>query len=141
MTRYLLAALALMGCACGAQPGSPDGGAQDGGPCDAPTQTGCAAGLKCTIRPDNGLQVCGPAGSALAYAPCTLDAECIGGTACLNVPSGAAGYELGQRCRPVCDPTLMAHLACALGGTCELVDHFDSTVGFCVRTLGADGGP
>ena len=112
----------------------------DAGPCSASAQTGCSPDTKCTVRPDTGASVCGALGSSVAYALCAADADCIGGTTCLNLPAGNATFEGAQRCRPLCNPMTSAHLACSLGGTCELVNRTDATVGFCARKLSADGG-
>ncbi len=134
------ASLLLSLVACGALPAPVDAGV-DAGPCIASTQTGCSAETKCTVRPDTGASVCAGKGSLVAYAICAADTECVGGTTCMTVPAGNATYEDGQRCRPLCNPMMGAHLACTLGGTCELVNRTDPTVGFCVRKAGNDGGP
>lgn len=141
MTRTLRFATSLLAlAACGSQPGSADSGA-DAGSCSASLQTGCAPDTKCTVRPDTGASVCGPKGNSVAYSICAVDPDCIGGTTCLDLPAGGATFEGGQRCRPLCNPATGAHLACSLGGTCELVDRNDPTVGFCARKAGTDGGP
>jgi hypothetical protein len=127
------AMLLLVACGAPAQPGF-----VDAGPCVPSLQTGCASDSKCTIRADNGTPVCGPKGPAVAFADCSSDSQCIAATACFVVPGGNPSFEGGQRCLPICNPTTSAHLACELGGTCELVDKADNTIGFCVRK--ADGG-
>lgn len=124
--------------ACGAPPGPADSGIAE--PCSPTAQTGCQADAKCTVRPDTGASVCGPKGSLGAYAICGADTECIAGTTCIAIPAGMTAFEDGQRCRPLCNPMTGAHLACSLGGTCELVNRTDPAVGFCVRKAGHDGG-
>jgi hypothetical protein len=140
MTRPLFVAfgLLLFVNACGPQPGPADAGSTA---CSPVLQTGCASDAKCTVRPDTGASACGPKGASGSYALCAADAECISGTICLSLPAGNAAFEGGQRCRPLCNPMTGAHLACSLGGTCELVDRTDPSVGFCARPTGADGGP
>ena len=136
--RYLML---LSVVACGSLPGPADSGVDSGvdaGPCSPSMQTGCAADSKCTVRPDTGAPTCGPKGNSVAYASCAADPECIAGTTCNTAPAGNGTFERGQRCRPFCNPMTGGHLACALGGTCELVDTVDNSIGFCVRK--ADGG-
>ncbi len=137
MTRSLMILMLLCVAACGSLPGPADSGV-DAGPCSPSTQTGCDTDSKCTVKPDTGAPVCGPKGNSVAYASCAADPECIAGTTCNAVPAGNPTFEGGQLCRPLCNPMTGAHLACALGGTCEVVDVADRSIGFCVRK--ADGG-
>ncbi len=139
MSRSTLLCLTALLAACGS-PSTDDAGTADAGPCSPSLQTGCAAAQKCSIRPDNGQPTCVAAGALAAYAPCSADTDCAAGTFCVNPPANAP-YESGQTCHPFCNPSTGAHLACSLGGTCELVDHFDQTIGFCARAAGSDGGP
>ena len=75
--------------------------------------------------------------TAAAYAACVSDSDCVAGTTCINLPPNAE-FLGGQTCKPLCNPPTQAHLACALGGTCEVVDTAARDFGFCARK--ADGG-
>jgi hypothetical protein len=136
--KKLVISLCLAFLACGQPESKPDAGVDAGGPCSPLGQTGCAASDKCTIRPDNGQPTCTAQGALAAYAPCAADTDCVAGTTCINLPASAA-YESGQRCHPLCNPPTQAHMACALGGTCEVVDTAARDFGFCARAK-ADGG-
>jgi hypothetical protein len=139
MLRKILHTSLLIITACGAANDAADSGI-DAGPCSPSLQSGCGTGQKCSIRPDNGLPTCVASGALTAYTGCTADTDCVSGTSCQNIPA-MNGFEGGQTCHPFCNPTTQAHLSCSMGGSCELVDRSDSTIGFCVRPAATDGGP
>ena len=134
--KQLVLALCVGIVGCGSATEHPDAGV-DAGLCSPLSQTGCGAAEKCTLRADNGQPSCSPAGAGLAYSACSADSECTGGTTCTVLPPNAA-FEGGQTCHPLCNPPTQAHLACAMGGTCEVVDSAARDFGFCARAK--DGG-
>jgi len=111
------------------------------GPCDPNAQTGCGAGQKCSLNMATGMPACAAVGTKAAFATCANDGECRGGTICINNDKTSSTFQTGQFCLPFCDPATQAHLSCSAGGSCELVDTVDSTVGFCVLPAATDGGP
>jgi hypothetical protein len=133
-----VALLCLAFLACGQPSSQVDSGTDAGGPCNPASQSGCGANEKCTLRLDNGQPGCAAKGAATAYAPCSADSECVAGTTCITLPA-SLGFETGQVCHPVCTPPTQAHLACAMGGTCEVVDTAATDYGFCARPK-SDGG-
>ncbi|MFT3835744.1 MAG: hypothetical protein QM723_01955 [Myxococcaceae bacterium] len=137
--RKILLTTFVLTAACGAATNGADSGV-DAGPCSPSLQSGCGSGEKCSVRPDTGQPLCLAAGALTAFTTCAADTDCVSGTICLNTPA-MNGFEGGQTCHPFCNPSSQAHLACSQGGSCELVDTHDSSIGFCVRPAASDGGP
>jgi hypothetical protein len=136
-TTPLLLLLALS--ACGQATMTPiDSGSN--ATCDTKMQSACGSGQKCSINLSDGTPHCTTSGSKTAYDACANDGECIAGTTCVNTPANSM-FLGGQVCHPLCDPSTSAHLSCTLGGTCEIQDLVETTIGFCVLPVPADGGP